>query len=67
MSDRPDLNRVWHELVSSHAFANGTGCKDGNNLHVLHSDPAPMLAVGLNPESGDALALQSTISHLRKP
>ena len=65
MRDRRDPTRVRHalfELVSARVLAIACGYKDGNDLDWLRHDPALKMAVGRCPETGAALASQSTIS-----
>lgn len=67
MPDSRDQSRVRHEmfeLVAARAFAISCGYKDGNDLNRLRHDPLLKIAVGRCPESGNALASQSTISRL---
>ncbi len=66
MRDRRDPIRVRHamfELVSARVLAITCGYEDGNDLDWLRHDPALKIAVGRCPETGAALASQSTISH----
>ena len=63
--DRRDPTRVRHdmfELVSARVLAIACGYEDGNDLDWLRHDPALKMAVGRCPETGAALASQSTIS-----
>ena len=65
MRDRRDPTRVRHdmfELVSARVLAIACGHEDGNDLDWLRHDPALKMAVGRCPETGAALASQSTIS-----
>jgi len=65
MRDRRDPIRVRHamfELVSARVLAIACGYEDGNDLDWLRHDPALKMAVGRCPETGAALASQSTIS-----
>lgn len=65
--DRRDQGRVehpMHELVKTRSFAIACDWRDGNDLDRLRHDPALKIAVGRLPETGDALASQSTISRL---
>lgn len=65
MRDRRDPTRVRHalsELVSARVLAIACGYKDGNDLDFLRHDPALKMALGRCPETGAALASQSTIS-----
>ena len=65
MRDRRDPIRSRHamfELVSARVLAIACGYEDGNNLDWLRHDPALKTAVGRCPETGAALASQSTIS-----
>lgn len=50
------------ELVSARVLAIACGYEDGNDLDWLRHDPALKMAVGRCPETGAALASQSTIS-----
>ena len=63
--DRRDPTRVRHamfELVSARVLAIACGYEDGNDHDWLRHDPALKMAVGRCPETGAALASQSTIS-----
>lgn len=63
--DRRDPMRVRHdmfELVSARVLAIACGYEDGNDHDWLRHDPALKMAVGRCPETGAALASQSTIS-----
>src|SRR6202047_2719240 len=65
--DRRDADRIRHvmlEMVMARASAIACGHKDGIDLDRLRDDPLMKLAVGRCPESGAALASQSTISRL---
>ncbi len=65
MRDRRDPIRVRHdmfELVSARVLAIACGYEDGNDLDWLRHDSALKMAVGRCPETGAALASQSTIS-----
>jgi hypothetical protein len=67
MPDRRDPDRILHamlEMVMARSSAIACGYKDGNDLDLLRHDPAMKLAVGRCPQSGAALASQSTISRL---
>jgi DDE family transposase len=67
MPDHRDPNRVQHamfEMVMARASAIACGHKDAIDLDRLRHDPLMKLAVGRCPESGAALASQSTISRL---
>jgi hypothetical protein len=67
MPDDRDQARVRHamfELVMARASAIACGHKDGNDHDRLRHDPLLKLAVGRCPETGAALASQSTISRL---
>ena len=67
MPDRRDADRVQHEmfeLVMARASAIACGYEDAIDLNVLRHDPLMKIAVGRCPESGAALASQSTISRL---
>ncbi len=63
--DRRDPTRVRHdmfELVSARVLAIACGYEDGNDHDWLRHDPTLKMAVGRCPETGAALASQSTIS-----
>jgi len=67
MPDRRDPNRTQHdmfELVMARTAAIACGHKDAIDLDRLRHDPLLKLAVGRCPQSGAALASQSTISRL---
>ena len=67
MPDRRDADRVRHamfEMVMARVSAIACGHKDAIDLDRLRHDPLMKLAVGRCPESGAALASQSTISRL---
>jgi hypothetical protein len=67
MPDRRDPDRVRHamfEMVMARASAIACGHKDAIDLDRLRHDPLMKIAVGRCPESGAALASQSTISRL---
>src|SRR5271167_2523441 len=67
MTDRRDQSRVRHamfEMLMARVSAIACGYKDANDLDRLRHDPLMKLAVGRCPESGVALASQSTISRL---
>src|ERR1043166_4175080 len=67
MPDRRDPDRILHamfELVMARAAAIACGHKDAIDLDQLRHDPLMKLAVGRCPQSGAALASQSTISRL---
>jgi hypothetical protein len=67
MPDRRDADRVRHamfEMVMARVCAIACGHKDAIDLDRLRHDPLMKLAVGRCPESGAALASQSTISRL---
>jgi Transposase DDE domain group 1 len=67
MPDRRDAERVRHamfEMVMARVSAIACGHKDAIDLDRLRHDPLMKLAVGRCPESGAALASQSTISRL---
>jgi Transposase DDE domain group 1 len=67
MPDRRDQDRVRHamfEMVMSRVLAIACGHEDAIDLDRLRHDPLMKLAVGRCPESGAALASQSTISRL---
>src|SRR3954468_9544655 len=65
MPDRRDGSRIRHEvfeMVMARASAIACGHKDAIDLDRLRHDPLMKLAVGGCPDSGAALASQSTIS-----
>jgi len=67
MPDRRDPERVRHamfEMVMARASAIACGYEDAIDLDRLRHDPLMKVAVGRCPESGAALASQSTISRL---
>ena len=67
MPDDRDQARVRHqmfELVMARSSAIACGHKDGNDHDRLRHDPLMKLAVGRCPESGAALASQSTYSRM---
>ena len=67
MPDDRDQARVRHamfELVMARAAAIACGHADGNDHDRLRHDPLLKLAVGRCPQTGPALASQSTISRL---
>src|SRR5499427_5642878 len=67
MTDRRDPNRIRHEMfemVMARVSAIACGYEDANDLDRLRHDPLMKLAVGRCPESGGALASQSTIGRL---
>src|SRR6202163_2278890 len=67
MPDRRDPDRVRHamfEMVMERVAAIACGHKDAIDLDRLRHDPLMKLAVGRCPDSGAALASQSTISRL---
>src|SRR5215831_4465594 len=67
MPDRRDPDRVRHamfEMVMARAAAIACGHEDAIDLDRLRHDPLMKLAVGRCPDSGAALASQSTISRL---
>jgi hypothetical protein len=67
MPDRRDPDRIRHvmfEMVMARVSAIACGHKDAIDLDRLRHDPLMKLAVGRCPESGAALASQSTISRL---
>jgi len=67
MPDRRDRDRVRHamfEMVMARAAAIACGHEDAIDLDRLRHDPLMKLAVGRCPDSGAALASQSTISRL---
>jgi hypothetical protein len=67
MPDRRNPGRVEHlmfEIVMARTSAIACGYEDGIDLDRLRHDPLLKLAVGRLPESGTALASQSTVSRL---
>ncbi len=65
LPDRRDPTRTLHpltEIISARVFAICCGYEDGNDHDALRHDPALKMAVGRCPETGAALASQSTIS-----
>jgi Transposase DDE domain group 1 len=67
MPDRRDRERIRHamfEMVMARVSAIACGHKDAIDLDRLRHDPLLKLAVGRCPDSGAALASQSTISRL---
>ena len=67
MPDRRDPTRVGHtmdDLVKSRAFAIACGHEDAIDLDLLRNDPGFKLALGRCPESGEALASQSTVTRM---
>src|SRR5580704_1485614 len=67
MPDRRDADRIRHamfEMVMARVSAIACGHKDAIDLDRLRHDPLMKLAVGRCPDSGAALASQSTISRL---
>ena len=67
MPDRRDPRRICHELfemVMARVSAIACGHEDAIDLDRLRHDPLMKLAVGRCPDSGAALASQSTISRL---
>ena len=67
MTDRRDPNRIRHEMfemVMARVSAIAWGYEDANDLDRLRHDPLMKLAVGRCPQSGGALASQSTICRL---
>src|SRR5689334_23941313 len=67
MPDRRDRERIRHamfEMAMARVSAIACGHKDAIDLDRLRHDPLLKLAVGRCPDSGAALASQSTISRL---
>jgi hypothetical protein len=67
MPDRRDADRIRHamfEMVMARASAIACGHKDAIDLDRLRHDPLMKVAVGRCPQTGAALASQSTISRL---
>jgi len=67
MPDRRDPTRIDHtmaDLVTARAFAIACGHEDAIDLDLLRNDPGFKLALGRCPESGEALASQSTVTRM---
>src|SRR4249920_3950478 len=67
MPDRRDPSRICHdvfEMVMARVSAIACGHEDAIDLDRLRHDPLMKVAVGRCPETGAALASQSTISRL---
>ena len=67
MPDRRDQSRIRHamfEMLMARVSAIACGYEDANDLDRLRHDPLMKLVVGRCPESGAALASQSTICRL---
>ena len=67
MPDRRDPDHIRHamfEMVMARVSAIACGYEDANDLDRLRHDPLLKLTVGRCPESGAALASQSTMSRL---
>ena len=67
MPDRRDPHRLRHamfEMVMARCSAIACGYEDANDLDRLRHDPLMKVAVGRCPQTGAALASQSTISRL---
>ena len=65
LPDRRDQGRVRHrlgEIIGARVFGICCGYEDGIDHDVLRDDPALKMALGRCPETGAALASQSTIS-----
>lgn len=65
LPDRRDLLRVRHhlrEIIGARVFGLACGYEDGADHNGLRHDPAMKIAIGRAPETGVALASQSTIS-----
>lgn len=65
LPDRRDPTRVTHtstEIIGARVLALACGYEDGIDHDALRDDPALKMAVGRAPETGAALASQSTIS-----
>ncbi len=65
--DRRDPTRIQHrqeEIIAARVFGICCGYEDGIDHNRLRHDPAMKMAVGRLPETGTALASQSTISRL---
>ena len=64
-SDRRDPTRIRHrltEVIAARVFGICCGYEDGIDHNALRHDPALKMAVGRGPQTGAALASQSTIS-----
>src|SRR3984957_8451788 len=67
MPDRRDQSRIRHamfEMLMARVSAIASAYEDANALDRLRHDPLMKLVVGRCPQSGEALASQSTISRL---
>ena len=65
MRDRRDPTRIRHrlgEIIAARVFGICCGYEDGIDHDALRHDPVMKMAVGRCPETGAALASQSTIS-----
>ena len=65
LPDRRDQGRVRHrlcEIIGARVFGICCGYEDGIDHNILRDDPALKMALGRCPETGAALASQSTIS-----
>ncbi len=65
LRDRRDPARILHrqeEIIAARVFGICCGYEDGIDLNRLRHDPAMKMAVGRLPQTGTALASQSTIS-----
>ena len=65
LPDRRDPNRITHratEIIGARVFGICCGWEDGIDHNQLRDDPALKMAVGRCPQTGAALASQSTIS-----
>lgn len=67
MPDRRDPTRTvhaMHTIVAARVFAICCGHADAIDMNLLRDDPAMKLALGRLPESGTALASQSTATRM---
>ena len=65
LRDRRDPARIKHrltEIIGARVFGLGCGWEDGIDQNALRDDPAMKMALGRAPETGRALASQSTVS-----
>ena len=65
LPDRRNQGRVHHrlsEIIGARVFGICCGYEDGIDHNILRDDPALKMALGRCPETGAALASQSTIS-----
>src|SRR4029077_20879103 len=67
ITDQRDQSLIRHgmfEMLMARVSAIACGYEDANDLDRLRHDPLMKVAVGRCPESGEALASQSTTSRL---